>query len=241
MDTLKRWREPATWVVLIALALNVALGLAGLLVFSGPEAGVVASAVAYRMADPLMIIVLAGLVATCVLTDRTPHARLLTGASMIIAGVAVLLAVILAVVGVISGGLNSGGLTSVLGLFTLLTILAIPVVGLGLLIKLWQLQPAPDRAAELSGSSAPMAIDASPVSPPPDPELQPTWQADAAAGAVWRTAGEAAAGAPASGWGTPGPEAGWQPIPTETGPSPEPTGPTPPDRPDDTTTHRWSS
>jgi hypothetical protein len=234
MDSLKRWREPATWVVLVALALNLALGVASLLVFPGPRTAV-AWAVAYRVANPAMIIVLAALVATCVLTDRTPHARRLTVSSVIIAGFAVLLAVILAVV-----GLPSGGLTPLLNLLTLVTTLAIPVVGLGLLIKLWQLQPAGHPTAELSASPAPTAIDAPPASPPPDPQLQPTWHADAAAGAVWRTAGEAASGAPASGWGTPGPEVGWHPVPPGTGQPPEPTGPTPPERANDTT-HRWSS
>jgi hypothetical protein len=47
----------------------------------------------------------------------------------------------------------------------------------------------------------------------PDPELQPTWQPDAAAGAAWHTAGDAASGRPAAGWGSPESSSGWQPAP----------------------------
>ena len=74
-----------------------------------------------------------------------------------------------------------------------------------MLVKLFQLQPAP--VVVRAGAAAPPVpeLPAPPVQPgPPDPQLQPTWQPDAAAGAAWLTAGDAAAGAPATGWGTPG-------------------------------------
>ena len=47
----------------------------------------------------------------------------------------------------------------------------------------------------------------------PDPAKQPTWQPDEAAGAAWLKAGDAAAGAAATGWGTPGDAGGWLPGP----------------------------
>jgi hypothetical protein len=42
--------------------------------------------------------------------------------------------------------------------------------------------------------------------------LQPTWHPDPAAGAPWRTAVDAAAGIPATGWGSEPPTVRWQPI-----------------------------
>ena len=63
-------------------------------------------------------------------------------------------------------------------------------------------------------AATPAAIDqvqsAQPVpAPAVDPQLQPGWSPDAAVGAVWRRAGDAAAGAPATTWDAPGQTAGW--------------------------------
>jgi len=63
--------------------------------------------------------------------------------------------------------------------------------------------PVPDAPAE--DGLPPAGTPAS----EPDPALEPAWTTDAAAGAVWRTAGEAASGAPASAWGSTGPT-GWE-------------------------------
>ena len=85
--------------------------------------------------------------------------------------------------------------------------------------KLMQLQAVPRRLP--AGIGLAPYPEPLPIPQPPDPRLQPTWQPDAAAGAVWRTAGEAAAGAPATGWGTET-SAAWQPIPTQpNGPRPQ--------------------
>src|SRR5829696_5012248 len=46
-------------------------------------------------------------------------------------------------------------------------------------------------------------------------QLPRTWHPEEAAGVPWRTAGEAAAGAPAAGWGADATASAWQPIPTQ--------------------------
>jgi hypothetical protein len=53
----------------------------------------------------------------------------------------------------------------------------------------------------------------------PSSQLEPVWQADEASGVAWHTAGDAALGAPAAGWGTPGEAGGWQAIGDEDNPS----------------------
>jgi hypothetical protein len=109
--------------------------------------------------------------------------------------------------------------TPVLGVLAAIVVQATSVIAVGLLIKLLQLQAVPRRLP--AGIGLAPYPEPLPIPPPPDPRLQPTWQPDAAAGAVWRTAGEAAAGAPAAGWGAETPAA-WQPIPTQpNGPRPQ--------------------
>ena len=191
MDSLKRWREPAVWVLLAAIVVNLVLALASLVLSPG-SAGVFA----YRASSPLIIIVLAVVVASCVLVDRTPHARLLTTLAMVIVGMAVLSTLVAAL-----AALTFGGPVVAFDLLTLLVSLVVPALGLAVLIRVWTLPE--------SAPVGPAALEPALPTPPglpvaPDPQWQPTWSPDAAAGAVWRTAGDAASGAPASGWGAPG-------------------------------------
>ena len=109
-----------------------------------------------------------------------------------------------------------GATAPVLAVFAAIVPQAISVIAIGFLIKLVQLQAVPRRLPAGIGL-APYPSDAlppPPVTAAPDQRLQPTWHPDTAAGAAWRTAGDAAAGAPAAGWGA-DPAVGWQPIPTQ--------------------------
>ncbi|HKX15155.1 MAG TPA: hypothetical protein VJN19_08185, partial [Propionibacteriaceae bacterium] len=115
-----------------------------------------------------------------------------------------------------------GATAPMLAVFAALVPQAISVLAIGLLIKLLQLQAVPRRLPPGIGLVS-HASESLPAPPVPDQRLQPTWHPDAAAGAAWRTAGEAAAGAPAAGWGTDSSSAGWQPIPTQ--PNGRPNGP----------------
>jgi hypothetical protein len=119
-------------------------------------------------------------------------------------------------------------------------------LAVAVLVKLFQLQPGPLTAAPAPALEPAPEVSVPELEPgPPDPRLQPTWQPDSAAGAAWLTAKDAAAGAPATGWGTPGEPAGWQPAPApETRPTPPPTTDPGDDRvgtkKDDPTPHWWS-
>jgi hypothetical protein len=213
MQSLMRLREPAAWVALGALVLNILLAVVAIATHPGPTAnvGLVLSA---RAANPVPLVVLAVLVSFCVVRDRTPHARLLTILSVIIGGIAVLFGLTLALLGLATES------TPVLAVLASLVTQLISLIAVVLLIKLLQLQAVPRRLPAGIGLAPYPYPEPLAVPPPPDQRLQPTWQPDTAAGAVWRTAGEAAAGAPATGWGADS-SAAWQPIPTQ------PTGPRP--------------
>ena len=223
VDTLKgvkklmRLREPAAWVALGALALNLVLALVALATFGGSLANV-GWLLSARVANPVPLLVLSVLVSFCVLRDRTPHARRLTLTSLVVGIISVLLGLTFVLLGL-------GATAPILAVFAALVPQVLSVIAVGLLIKLMQLQAVPRRLPAGIGL-VPHPSDALPAPPAPpvapDPRLQPTWHPDSAAGAAWRTAGDAAAGAPAAGWGT-DPSTGWQPIPTQPN-EPQPPG-----------------
>lgn len=207
MESLKKLREPAALTALIVVAARLLNALVSAAIYAGHD-GVsnVAGLIAYRAADATLIAVATALVASCVLADRTRHASALTIAGSIVVGAATLAGLSFALL-----MLGTPGDTFVVDTIELLFNLAVPVLCLILLIRLALLRPAGAVAGQ------PYAIQADgpgfdrPAIAVPEPQYQPTWQPDVAAGAAWQTAGEAAAGAPASGWGTPGQQGGWQP------------------------------
>jgi hypothetical protein len=213
MDSLLRLREPAAWVALGALVLNLLLAVVAMASYSGPTAnvGLLLSA---RAANPVPLIVLAVLVTFCVVRQRTPHARLLTILSLVVAVIAVLFGLTLALLGLAAES------TPVLAVLATIVTQLISLIAIVLLIKLLQLQAVPRRLPAGIGLAPYPYAEPLPGPQLPDQQLQPTWQPDTATGAVWRTAGEAAAGAPATGWGGDSSTA-WQPIPTQ------PNGPMP--------------
>jgi len=216
-----RLREPAAWVALGALVLNLVLAVVAMATYPGPVAdiGLTLSA---RAANPVPLIALAVLVSFCVLRERTAHARLLTLLSLIAGVLVVVFGLGLALLGLAAE--PTPVLWALAAIVTQVTSLIVVV----LLFKLFQLQAVPRRLP--AGIGLPPYQESLPPARPPDQRLQPTWQPDAAAGAVWRTAGEAAAGAPAAGWGAEANSAAWQPIPTQPiGPQPQGSiGPQPP-------------
>ena len=212
MESLLRLREPAAWVALGAVVLNIILAVVAMATYPGPTAnvGLVLSA---RAANPVPLVVLAVLVSFCVVRERTPNARLLTILSLIVGVIAVLLGLTLALLGL---GVEP---TPVLAVLTAIVTQLISLIAVVLLIKLLQLQAVPRRLP--AGIGLAPYPEPLPAPQPMDQRLQPTWQPNTAAGAVWRTAGEAAAGAPATGWGADS-SAAWQPIPTQpNGPRPQ--------------------
>lgn len=210
MESLKRLREPAAFVLAVALGLQL---LADVIIFAvagtktDDSVSPVSLAIVTRALDPLLILVLALVVASCVLGERTRHARVIT-----------LLALLGSILTVLTGG--TLGVVALAADFTvvelteLLVSLVVPVLVIVGLVQLLRLQsaapPAPAQAPAIEdGPSADLSPPA--LSHP----HQPVWQPDAASGVAWHTAGDAALGAPASGWGTPGESGGWAPLSDE--------------------------
>jgi hypothetical protein len=132
-----RLREPAAWVALGALVLNLVVALVGLATFEGPlvSTGWMWSE---RVANPMSLLALAVLVGSCLLRERTPHARQLTLVSVIVSVIAVLLGLILALLGI-------AATAPILAVLAAIVPQTISIIAVGLLIKLLRLQAVPRR------------------------------------------------------------------------------------------------
>lgn len=214
VESLKKLREVSAFVVLGVLALNLLLGVIGVII-TGADLGIGLAASAYANVSTmgLPLVLLTALVASCVLIEeRTKNARLLTLLSLVVIGIGLLIAFVTSVIGLVSG--------SVVGFLTTLVSFAIPVLAVLFLWRLFQGQPAPVRqvapqALPPNQGGYPYPQQPQPPQQMPAPQYghqQPTWQPDQASGAAWHTADQAASGASASGWGAPGEVGGWQPV-----------------------------
>ena len=213
MERMQRWREPAVLVVTAALLLRLVL----VAVFAATSARLgldrpadSAFLASRELSEPMIFVVLATLVASCHLRPVSRHARTLTALALVVAGVTVLLALVLALLGFRAYSPPF----SQLDLAERLVDLVVPLLAVGGLAVLIS---RPRRASDAVPALAPTPLQEEEAlaleEPRPDPELQPTWQPDVAAGAAWYTAGDAASGRPAAGWGSPEGSSGWQPTP----------------------------
>jgi hypothetical protein len=215
MERMQRWREPAVLVVTAALLLRLVL----VAVFAATSARLgldrpadSAFLASRQLSEPLIFVVLAALVACCHLRPPSRHARALTALALAVAGLAVLLAVVLALVGYRAYTPPFSQLDFAERLVDLVVPL-LAVATLGVLLQQPRPHSDPAPAPALARARQQEEEAAPPEEPQPDPELQPTWQPDVAAGAAWYTAGDAASGRPAAGWGSPQSSSGWQPTP----------------------------
>jgi hypothetical protein len=202
VDGLRRLREPAALSVLVALLLQVLITWVGSVRYGD---------VRYRMPETLTILVLGLIVASCVLGQRTAHARTLTVLALVGSMLSILSSVTLQVIAPVNGSLV---VVVWLDLVLDLVVPVLVVVGLTTLL-------AGQRAAAATAPQSPAIAQSAPTTPAalPSSQLEPVWQPDEASGAAWYTAGDAALGAPAAGWGTPGESGGWQAIGDEDDPS----------------------
>ena len=207
-------REPAAFIVLAVLWLQLLINLVEFFIYGSELHGSSAKAalvISAQMPQTLTVLLLGLLVASCVLADRTRHAHLLVLLALISTVVTILAASSLGVMGIVAESM-----TKVLDLVELL----LPIV-VGVLVVLALARLLPTSATQGGEPEPPAVTDVSPAEAVPPPALpssrqEPVWQPDAASGVAWSSAGDAAVGAPAAGWGTPGESGGWYPIPEET-------------------------
>jgi hypothetical protein len=211
MESLKRMREPAAFIVLAVLWLQLLINLVEFFVYGRQLHGSSAMAalvISAQMPQTLTVLLLALLVGSCVLADRTKHARLLVLLALISSVVTILAALTLGILGLVA--------ESMMRVLDLVELLLPIVVGVLVVFALVRLLPmsAAQHGVELPAVAGGSSED--PVPPAlPSPKQEPVWHPDAASGVAWYSAGDAAVGAPAAGWGTPGESGGWYPMPEE--------------------------
>ena len=214
MDRLKLLREPAAVVALVGLALHVGLTLAFFLL--APEfAELPLVDLALSLGSPVLVVLLAVLVATCWLAQATPRVRGLTVLSLVLTAGLLVAAIGLFVAGLVQGRVDvQAGLLSVFRGFV--PWLTTAVIAVGVFVTLLQRTSVAVTPAVTDVVEPPQPIG----TPAADPQLQPGWSPDTAVGAVWRRAGDAASGAPSDQWDAMAQTTGrWGPPPIETSPA----------------------
>ena len=207
MDRLTPLRAPLAALALAVLTLvaaaRVVLGLSEVVALDGSRA-VAAARLAPNGSDAALTVLVGVLVAVCFVGPAVPARRRLAAWGAVLTLVSLVATLVaLGLTNLVVAGWN---------LVWSLPDLAVPVlVGIALLALA---RPGAAGADVRSGpTSGDLAVGlpagaATATTPAPDPELEPSWSQDAAAGAVWRTAGEAARGVPAQDWAADG-QTGW--------------------------------
>jgi hypothetical protein len=223
VDRLKQLREPAAMVALIGLALHFVLTLIYFLVTPVSD-DLLLLDLAVSLINPVLVALLAVLVASCWVAEATPRARGLTLLALLLTAGLLVTALGLLVAGLARAPADAQAalLSVVLGVVPWLTTTVIALGVFAVLLRRPAVAAMPVATAEVTSAQP---LPAGPI----DPQLQPGWSPDAAIGAAWRRAGDAAAGAPATGWEAPGQTAGWWGPPPET---PPPATPPAAERPD---------
>ena len=228
MEPILAWRRPATVVALVTLTVDVGwrvvvlgAGLAG----QGQPGGSLFYSPPTDTPSALVLLLTVGLLTgSCCRPPAVHGSWTLVRWAVALAGVSVLIGLVGAAIALATLPpleLASFVMGSLVGLMVAL------LVGWGLLVVGRTAPRTQTSAADDPAPSLDSAVALPPVRPDPvPPELEPpTWSPDAAAGAVWRTAGDAARGAPASSWGGPGQETssdtGWTPYRQESAAEPE--------------------
>jgi hypothetical protein len=159
---------------------------------------------ALGLVNPVLVALLALLVATCWMAEATPRARGLT-----LLGLVLTAGLLTAALGLLVSALvrapaeaRTGMLSVFLGVVPWLTT---AVIALGVFVALLRRPSVAMTPTAVEPIEEPEPLPVQPV----DPQLQPGWSPDAAVGAVWRRAGDAAAGAPATSWDATGQTADW--------------------------------
>jgi hypothetical protein len=211
-------------VALIGLALHFALTLVYFLL-APASFDLLLVELALRLVNPVLVALLAVLVASCWKPEATSRARGLTVLSLLLtAGLfATALGLLLAGVLRAPADARAGMFAVFLGVVPWVTT---AVIAIGVFVALLR-RPSVAATPALVEAAAPVST------PAVDPQLQPGWSPDAAVGTVWRRAGDAAAGAPATSWEAPGQTAGWWGAapaiePPSYAPSDQPTAPSRP-------------
>jgi hypothetical protein len=194
IENLKRIREPLAWAVIVLVTAYLVLGIVQLVVQLQQAVPVFEAfqAIGSSLMNISLVIAVVALVCTCFfIAPATRHAHAVTLVAAIVLSTGVLLTAVCTVLGVVAAGNAFGVVLEIVGGLLDLLLKAIAAGALWVLlrgVRAGRIDTAPP--------AVPAAIEPVPAGPPDSPELRTTWQRGEASGAVWRTADEAASGAP---------------------------------------------
>ncbi len=217
MENLRRWREPVAVALLVASGVRLLAGIVAVPVLASTQAygsfAVSALFGAAGVADTVLLLAAAASAAACLFAPPTPHGRTIAAVAVIETVAAILVSLVFGLMGLTADAVGRG-----VEVVQLLAALVLPSVAVVLLLGLLRGAPvavsAPIPGADPAAVPPPSTLPSTPEpAQPPPPSLPPGWQPEQATGMVWTTAGEAAAGAPASDWPAASGTVGWQPIP----------------------------
>jgi hypothetical protein len=230
MVDLRPWRAPVAVILLAALAVRVGVGLAGVIEAAVNHSGLLTDLVGLGVgaSDVVLIVALAAVCWSCA-ADDVRGARVFATLGCILVALQVALAVTASVAAmVLPGGDRRLGTAALL---VQLTWLVVPILAAAVLLRCARApQPvaAPPVAAELEPAGRPGAQESGDQPEPPESDEQlyreaAGWEPHEAAGAAWTTAGQAASGGSATGWGS-DTGSGWEPAdwPSRAAPQTEP-------------------
>lgn len=201
IDNILRFREPSTWLVLAVTVAGMVLALvrSGVSMATGGTGAIAASQdVANSAMNLTLVVVIVALVCACLfIPPSTPRAVAVTRAAAFVVTVGTLLTLVAMVAGLSASAGALGVVLEALGGLLDVILKGAACVVLWLLVRAigaGRLEPAE--------SALPAVVEEPAVEQ--NPRQAPSWRPSEASGSVWRTASEAADGAPASGHGQPG-------------------------------------
>ncbi len=198
IENLKRIREPLAWAVIAIVAANIVLGLVELVIQLREAVPVFAAfqEIGASLMNMTLVLAVVALVCTCFfIAPATPRALLLTKVAAWVLTVGVLITLICSMLGVAASANVMGVIFEIVG--GLLDLLLKGVAAGSLWVLLRGVDAGRIDTAEPAPAPAAPVVDAPAVDAPGAKELPATtWQRSEAAGAAWRTADDAASGAP---------------------------------------------
>ncbi len=193
IDNLKRIREPLTWTVIAVVAANIVVGIIHLVVQLQHATPVYEAfqEIGSSLMNLTLVVAVVALVCTCFfIAPATPHALLVTRVAAGVLSVGVVLTLVCSALGVAASANPLGVAFEIIG--TLLDLI-LKALAAGVL---WVLMRGVNagRIDTAAPAALPAPVEAEPAAAAE--EVPTTWQRSEAAGAVWRTADEAATGVP---------------------------------------------
>jgi hypothetical protein len=217
MVDLRPWRVPVAVILLAAVAVRLGAAVAGAIDAAVRGASLPSALVGLGAGpgDAVLAVALAAVCWSCA-ADDVRGARGFATVGFVLVGLQVLLALAGAIAALV---LDRGTAPGVVQLLEQLSWLVVPVLAAAVLLRSARTRSpvveaaSGDERTALAGDEQVHDAELAETDEPPEQPYREAagWEPDQASGAAWRTAGEAAKGGSASGWGSDEASA-WEPA-----------------------------